>query len=99
MIKKVAGLAAFLLVAYGLTVIIGAKILGFSFQGGYQLSATFDDVTQLFHGDPVYLAGVKVGQVKSIHLDRKLQNATANKRRYIIRYSQTIITSINKELA
>jgi phospholipid/cholesterol/gamma-HCH transport system substrate-binding protein len=68
MAKKLAGLAAFLLVSYGLSVVIGAKIQGFSFQGGYQLSATFDDVTQLFHGDPVYLAGVKVGQVKSIHL-------------------------------
>jgi phospholipid/cholesterol/gamma-HCH transport system substrate-binding protein len=68
MIKKVAALIAFLLVAYGLTVVIGAKIQGFSFQGGYQVSATFNDVTQLFHGDPVNLAGVRVGQVKSIHL-------------------------------
>jgi phospholipid/cholesterol/gamma-HCH transport system substrate-binding protein len=43
-------------------------------QQGYHLNARFHNVHQLKYGDPVVMAGVRVGHVKEISLD--LANAT-----------------------
>ncbi len=69
MTRRVIALAVFLAVTFGLTIGIAAQIRGVSFTDRYQVSATFDDVTGLFVGDPVKLAGVNVGQVTKIKLD------------------------------
>jgi virulence factor Mce-like protein len=66
---KVIRFGSFLVATLVLTVYIGATIQNVSFRSRYQLSASFTDVTGLFRGDPVKLAGVPVGQVSSIHLD------------------------------
>jgi phospholipid/cholesterol/gamma-HCH transport system substrate-binding protein len=66
--RRVVALAAFLAVAVGLTGAITLKIQGFSTGDHYTASATFADVTGLFRGDPVKLAGVPVGKVRSIQL-------------------------------
>ncbi|MGH9186364.1 MAG: MCE family protein [Acidimicrobiales bacterium] len=65
---RVVRLGLFLAISFGISVAIGAKIQGTSFEDRYQLTATFDDVTQLFRGDPVKLAGARVGKVESIRL-------------------------------
>lgn len=69
MTGKLLRLGGFLAVTAIITVAIAVKIEGVGWnRHGYTVSATFDDVTQLFKGDPVKLAGVTVGSVKSIHL-------------------------------
>ena len=69
MTGKLLRLGAFLATTAVITIAIAVKIQGVSWnRNGYLVSATFDDVTQLFKGDPVKLAGVTVGSVKSIHL-------------------------------
>jgi phospholipid/cholesterol/gamma-HCH transport system substrate-binding protein len=66
--RRVVALVAFLALAVGLTGAIALKIQGFSTTDRYRVSATFADVTGLFKGDPVKLAGVPVGKVSSIEL-------------------------------
>lgn len=62
-------LVAFVVVSGMLTVWIAAKISGAGSTGHhYQLRATFDDATNLGAGDPVKLAGVRVGAVHSVRL-------------------------------
>jgi phospholipid/cholesterol/gamma-HCH transport system substrate-binding protein len=68
MTKRVLGLLAFLALAGGLTMAIALKIQGFSTGDRYRATATFDDVTGLFVGDAVKLAGVPVGKVHHIQL-------------------------------
>jgi phospholipid/cholesterol/gamma-HCH transport system substrate-binding protein len=68
-IRRLLALGAFLAVAGGLTLGIALKIQGFDTSERYRATARFDDVTGLFVGDPVKLAGVKVGKVHRISLD------------------------------
>jgi phospholipid/cholesterol/gamma-HCH transport system substrate-binding protein len=68
MTRRVIALALFLAVAVGLTGAITLKIQGFDTSDHYDATATFADVTGLFRGDPVKLAGVPVGKVRSIQL-------------------------------
>jgi phospholipid/cholesterol/gamma-HCH transport system substrate-binding protein len=69
MTGKLLRLGAFFAVTAIITIAIAIKIEGVTWnRPGYVVSATFDDVTQLFKGDPVKLAGVTVGRVRSIHL-------------------------------
>lgn len=69
MTGKLIRLGGFFLVTAIITIAIAVKIQGVGWsRHGYTVSATFDDVTQLFKGDPVKLAGVTVGSVRSIHL-------------------------------
>ena len=58
----------FAAVTLGLTLWIGAQIAKVSFEDRYEVTATFDDVTGLFNGDDVKLAGVVVGKVSSIRV-------------------------------
>jgi phospholipid/cholesterol/gamma-HCH transport system substrate-binding protein len=51
-----------------LIVLIGAQITRVSTGGGYQLIATFDDVSGLVEGDQVKIAGAPVGQVSTIRV-------------------------------
>ena len=57
---------AFAALSTFLTVVIGLQIARISFEDRYELTATFDDVSGLFPGDDVKLAGVAVGSVGSI---------------------------------
>jgi phospholipid/cholesterol/gamma-HCH transport system substrate-binding protein len=68
MTRRIVALVAFLALAFGLTGAIALKIQGFSTGDRYRATATFDDVTGLFVGDPVKLAGVPVGKVGRISL-------------------------------
>lgn len=68
MIRRLLALAAFLVVTGGITIGIAVRIEGFTFAPRYHLAGSFGDVTGLYVGDPVKLAGVQVGQVTSIHL-------------------------------
>lgn len=61
---------AFLAVTAGLTVWIGAQIVGVSFGDRYTLTAAFDDVSGLREGDVVKLAGVDIGEVSRVAVDR-----------------------------
>jgi phospholipid/cholesterol/gamma-HCH transport system substrate-binding protein len=66
---RYARLAAFVAVSVSLTVWIGREIAGV--EGSvdrYELTATFTDATNLEGGDPVKLAGVRVGSVGSVEL-------------------------------
>jgi phospholipid/cholesterol/gamma-HCH transport system substrate-binding protein len=67
--RRVVTLVAFLTLAVVLTGSIALKIQGFSTGERYRATATFDDVTGLFVGDAVKLAGVPVGKVHHIALD------------------------------
>ena len=67
--RRVVALVAFLVLAGGLTGAIALKIKGFSTGDRYRATAVFDDVTGLFVGDAVKLAGVPVGRVHRIELD------------------------------
>lgn len=60
---------AFAVVTGVLTFLIGAAILKFSFDDTYTLTAEFEDVTGLFLGDAVRIAGVPVGKVSSIETE------------------------------
>jgi phospholipid/cholesterol/gamma-HCH transport system substrate-binding protein len=60
--------ALFAALTLGLTVWIGAQIAKVSFEDRYQVTAEFDDVSGLFTGDDVKLAGVVVGKVDSIRV-------------------------------
>jgi phospholipid/cholesterol/gamma-HCH transport system substrate-binding protein len=66
-----AGLAA---VAYLSLTVGGASYSG---KGGLVLIAVFDDIGGLSQRSPVRISGVKVGQVKSIHLDEDLRASVA----------------------
>lgn len=68
MTLRVLRLLAFLGIAFGISVGLGLKILGTSFESRYGVSAAFDDVTRLQEGDPVKMAGVRVGRVEHIEL-------------------------------
>ncbi len=62
-------LLVFVVVSGTLTVWIGSQITGFERSTDrYQLHAAFDDATNLGAGDPVKLAGVRVGKVRSVQL-------------------------------
>ncbi|MEO3788348.1 MlaD family protein [Actinocorallia sp. B10E7] len=63
-------LAVFFAVTGTLTFLIGTQIARVAFGGGYQITATFDDVTGLMKGDVVKVAGAPVGQVASIEVKR-----------------------------
>ena len=66
---RYARLFAFFAISGFLTFWIGSEITGFERSvDRYELSATFDDVTNLGAGDPVKLAGVRVGSVRSVRL-------------------------------
>jgi phospholipid/cholesterol/gamma-HCH transport system substrate-binding protein len=67
--RRVVTLVAFLALAVVLTGSIALKIQGFSTGERYRATATFGDVTGLFVGDAVKLAGVPVGKVHHIALD------------------------------
>lgn len=69
MTRRVIALVAFLGLSVFLTGAIALKIQGFSTGERYRATATFDDVTGLFVGDSVKLAGVPVGKVHHIALD------------------------------
>lgn len=67
--RRYARLTVFVAVSAALTLWIGARIAGFErTTDRYQVTATFDDVTGLGAGDPVKLAGVRVGTVADIDL-------------------------------
>jgi phospholipid/cholesterol/gamma-HCH transport system substrate-binding protein len=59
----------FIAVSLAFTILFALQIL--QLQGGdrYQMAAYFDDVTGLFKGDDVKLAGVQVGKVSGISLE------------------------------
>ncbi|WP_436794709.1 MCE family protein [Actinospongicola halichondriae] len=62
-------LILFVLISGALTLWIASEITGFERSvDRYQLSATFDDATNLGAGDPVKLAGVRVGTVAAVEL-------------------------------
>lgn len=62
-------LVLFVAISSALTVWIGSEIVGFEGRvDRYQLEATFADATNLGPGDPVKLAGVRVGTVGSVEL-------------------------------
>ncbi len=64
-------LVVFFTITGTLTFLIGTQIARVSFGGGgYQVTATFDDVTGLMKGDVVKIAGAPVGQVDSIEVKR-----------------------------
>jgi len=66
---RYARLAAFVATSAALTAWIGGEIVGFEGRvDRYRLGATFGDVTNLEEGDPVKLAGVPVGSVRSVDL-------------------------------
>ena len=71
---RIAGIRflAFAILTGALTFLIGAAILKFSFDETFTLSAEFEDVTGLFLGDNVRIAGVTVGKVSSIETERGL---------------------------
>jgi phospholipid/cholesterol/gamma-HCH transport system substrate-binding protein len=66
----------FLAVTVPLTAWIGATILGVDLGDRYQLRASFTDVAGLFDGDVVKLAGVEVGEVTGIDVERGLAIVT-----------------------
>ena len=68
MTGKVIRLGLFVVLTLGLIVWIGAQIARVSLNDRYKMAATFDDVTGLFAGDDVKLAGVTVGKVSGIKL-------------------------------
>jgi phospholipid/cholesterol/gamma-HCH transport system substrate-binding protein len=59
----------FVVITVGLTVWIGARIVGVSHGDHYSLHATFDDVAGSKVGDDVKLAGVTVGSITRIKVD------------------------------
>ena len=63
-------LAGLLAVAY-----LSVNLGGLSYKGsrGFELIAVFDDIGGLSERSPVKISGVKVGQVRSIHLDEDLR--------------------------
>jgi len=66
----IAGFLALLILAF--------KVSNFSMYGkndSYVVTAKFDNIGDLKPRAPVSIAGVKVGQVESIHLDKKLYKA------------------------
>lgn len=64
-------LLAFILVCLGFTAYLGFTIGNIRpFQGTYDLTATFDDVTGLLPNDNVKVAGVVVGKVGTIDIDK-----------------------------
>lgn len=69
MILRYTRLIVFVVVSVALTLWIGSEIVGFEGSTDrYELQATFTDVTGLDAGDPVKLAGVRVGTVGSVDL-------------------------------
>jgi phospholipid/cholesterol/gamma-HCH transport system substrate-binding protein len=66
---KLAKLGAFVAVTVGLTLWIGASIVGVDVGDRYELVARFGDVAGLHSGDTVKLAGVGVGRVQHIEVD------------------------------
>lgn len=70
MSAKVIRLLAFALLTGGLTAWIALEITDTGFGDRYRLTATFDDVTGLWSGDDVKLAGVPVGKVGGISVER-----------------------------
>src|SRR5437899_12620353 len=68
MIGKIVRLGIFVAITLSLIVWIGAQIAKVSLEDRYKVTATFDDVTGLFAGDDVKLAGVNVGKVSTIKL-------------------------------
>ncbi len=65
----------FVLVGLAAVVYLSVNLGGVSYTGagGFELLATFDDVGGLSQRSPVKISGVKVGQVRSIHLDGDLR--------------------------
>ena len=65
----------FVLVGLAAVVYLSVSLGGVSYTGagGFELRATFDDVGGLSQRSPVKISGVKVGQVRSIHLDEDLR--------------------------
>jgi phospholipid/cholesterol/gamma-HCH transport system substrate-binding protein len=65
----------FVLVGLAAVVYLSVSLGGVSYKGagGFELRATFDDVGGLSQRSPVKISGVKVGQVRSIHLDEDLR--------------------------
>lgn len=70
MTGKVLRLLAFAVLTVGLTVWIGARIVGVDRGDRYTLRATFDDVAGAREGDDVKLAGVAVGSITDIRVAR-----------------------------
>ena len=54
-----------------MTALLGQTLGSLGWTGGTRYKAEFTDVTGLLQGDDIRIAGVKVGQVKSIELVRK----------------------------
>jgi phospholipid/cholesterol/gamma-HCH transport system substrate-binding protein len=67
---KILKLVAFAAVTLWLTYFIGQKIIGLSSGLGQHYTATFDDVTGLYSGNPVNLAGIQIGKVTHVGLNR-----------------------------
>lgn len=63
-------LGTYALVSLALLVALVVFISGFSLTGSYTLTARFDDVSGLASGAPVKVAGVEVGQVADVRIDR-----------------------------
>lgn len=64
----------FILGAIAAFLILAFKVSGFSIQhdeDSYRVTTEFDNIGSLKNRSPVTVAGVKVGQVKSIHLDSR----------------------------
>ena len=68
-------LGVFFALAVIASVILMELIGGFDFfRGGYRLHALFNNVQELKVGDPVKMAGVQIGKVESVRLDKEALN-------------------------
>ena len=63
-------------VALGLAAYYAFSSGGLATRGDYRLSATFDQVDGLSVGSPVYLAGIKIGEVTRLTLSDKTYRPT-----------------------
>ncbi len=81
MIRIAAKFGAFVLVCLAFTLWLAVTIGNLRpFEDTYSLSATFDDVTGLLEADNVKIAGVVVGRVTDIKVDRGRARVTFNVR-------------------
>lgn len=71
----IAGIAALLLLAFKVS-----DLSNYHQANTYKVTAKFDNIGDLKPRAPVTIAGVKVGQVISIHLDKKLYKAIVTMR-------------------
>ena len=71
----VAGIAALFMLAMKVS-----NIAAFTEDGGYDITARFDNIGGLKVRSPVSMAGVRIGRVASIHFDNKTYEAVVSMR-------------------